>query len=215
MVGRAEVKPSVGLYWATGEGHTEDRAVEAILATWDVIQRVTPTSQWFERGYPAQSPVARQDVGRVLTRGVNRDDGEGLPIRSLGLRLSVWDGIEGSFGAAVGGTDRTWRGSCTFSVPGLPTHAAEATPLLRELIEIWQPEWATWSSTHARELGRDLGLSRGPRLGLLTWVRSDLISPFAGAGAVSVDGGTLYTFADELDDITQERVRPIVVGAPS
>lgn len=201
-----------GLYWGPGEGPSGEAAADAIWTTWGLIQRTTGVDQWRELGMPSAEPIAWQDIGRLLERGANRDDGAGLPIESLGRRLAVWDGVEGSFSAAVGGTGSRWTGNCLIKVPGLPASADEAWPIMRELIDIWHPAWGTWATSDIRALGREAGLPRGrPPLGLLTWVRADIMSPFIGVGAVTVDGGTLYRFGDHVDDVSEATARAVIV----
>lgn len=102
-------------------------------------------------------------------------------------------------------TTRLGRGLCVIEDRGLPADAETAAPVFAELLRLWQPRHASWTTDDIRLLGRRRGLGAGrPRLGMLTWVRDDIPSPFVGGEQKPLGNGTLYRFGDSLDEMTED-----------
>lgn len=191
-------------YWGPAEGPQGKDAEVAVAATWDLISQLTGTTTWFRRG-DREPALTQSDIPVLLDEGRNRDDGTGEVIESLGRRLAITAGSEAELLVAVDGEDPVWRGVCVIEHPGLPATADGAWPLLDELIRIWRPRHATVTTDDLRMVGRRHGLGAGlPRLGMLTWIRDGVESPFTGGDTTHVHGGTLYRFGECLEDITEE-----------
>ena len=195
-------------YWGPEEGPTEGDAVVAAAAMWKLAERLTDSRTWYRTGEWPTRPVHREDLASLFAEGVIRSDDDPPKVMpELGRGISLWDGEDGrgKLSAAVGGTDRTWRGHALLKHPDLPTAADEAWPVLQEMIRIWRPETATWTTGKVRMLGIRAGLTAGqPHLGVLTWVRDGTRAPFTGGDTLRTDGGTLYRFAQDLNEMTAD-----------
>lgn len=201
-------------YWGPGEGPHGDDAIAAISDTWDLAARLTQSRTWYPVGVKATRPVERGDLSRLVAEGVNlSDDTPPRAMTDLGRRLRLWDGEDGGgeLSVAVEGTSPGWRGNALLKHPQLPTNADDAWPVLQEMIRVWQPETASWTTGMVRMLGLREGLTAAqPHLGVLTWVRDGTSAPFTGGDPVRTDGGTLYRFAQDLDSMTAEMAKAVI-----
>lgn len=198
------MRVEVTSHWGPEEGPRGSDAVAAVVRTWDMLARTAGPTTWYREGTPADHPVRQSDVPELLDAGRNRDDGRGEVIESLGRSIALYDKEKSSFSAATDGYAKTWMGHTFIEREGLPTGADDAWSLLEEQILLWGPRSATWGNKDMRKIGRRHGLGPGlPRLGMLTWIRDGVESPFTGGDTTHVHGGTLYRFGDRLEDVTQ------------
>lgn len=204
-------------YWAPELGPRGDDAVAAFVAMWDLAERTIGARTWHPIGERATHTVTREDVPSLLDAGVvHSDDSPPQVMTQLGRSVDLWDSEDGDddggrLSASVEGTGVRARGSAILEHPDLPATAEEAWPLLQEMIRIWGPQTASWTTSKVRKFGIRAGLSVAqPHFGLLTWVRDGTESPFVGGDTLRTNGGTLYRFGDDLADLTSETAAQVI-----
>lgn len=191
--------------WASGTGLHGTAAIAALAATWQFAARTTGAATWYRTGERATRPVTEADLEQLLAEGINHSDVDGKPMPDLGRSLSLWDGHDATFSAHI---ESHGYGSGNYAAvehPNLPATDDAAWPLMHELITIWAPDTATWTTDDIALRGHRAGLTAsGIQLGALTWIRDGIPSPFTGCEAAPIAGGTLYRLGHTPDDVTAD-----------
>lgn len=199
----------IGCYW----GDRQESATEAasrLQATLDGIRDVSPAlTDWFEKGDSAQSralvPTDVEGLTRLVEQGAHRTDFGGEVMNDLGFRVGLWNGQSeesaSSLTTTVGlhAADPDLSNHVLLRLPGGQGFSAT---LIDRLVEIWEPDWATWTT---RSLRRAQGQAFRESVGWITYFRSaDLAEPPAGVVARPMAGGTTVTFDKPFADVTPE-----------
>lgn len=167
----------------------------------------------FRRGWRVVSerasyPIATaKDLEHLLLRAINRTDVGNEPLPQLGFiqgMYSVNDRSLTTLTIQSGGITADSRGTLLIELPEtLALSTGERIALLIELISLWEPLRAIWTSRAITRLARKLGMEAG----WLTWFRTDA-SATPGRGD-RVLGGILQMTAPTIDQVDEAALREL------
>lgn len=122
---------------------------------------------WYELGDTLQEARQRQvaprldELRRHLLAGRNRTDSEPREvIERLGYSFDVWNGQDDADAGLMvhcGCYARRVGNSCVIDLPDVLVESEAlyrvgvARSVMRDLVECWEPDWATWTSRRLRE----------------------------------------------------------------
>lgn len=178
----------VGAYWGNRPESAKEGA-ERLAHCRAALARVDEAlASWYKKGASrttANTPVASdsRSLAELLERGRNRTDVGREVIQELGFSFDLWNrsrpevGLNGLVGAypSVGRIVNTFV--LSFYASAQPEAAriytdASAKAVMKAVVEAWEPDWATWSTSRLRDA--QPVEPREPVVGWYTYLRGDV-----------------------------------------
>jgi len=200
----------VGAYWGPRSEVVQESAerLEACLKSLSVLD--SQFSLWFQKGRSAST--ARKEVATDASslvsrflRGRARKDSDNEVMPELGHSVSMWNGATNSVALSVlTGATNARVSNCVvlstgddLSVVG-SADVEHATAILATLIQIWNPDWAVWSTGPLAQAQPQV--EGVPDVGWLTYLprggvmlpAPTIVAPLA-AGSLIIAGSTLHS----------------------
>ena len=212
----------VGAYW----GARPESLDECARRTTAFLSRIRGLDEaferWFDKGLSRRSAGRRElavrlpSVSAMLAAGRNRTDFGDSAIHELGYTLSVWNGCDDSVSmsvlcgmyASVPNISNAAVLHLSSAVSARLTSSPAARTMMELLIDVWSPEWATWSTRRWRT---DQGWTKGRVAGWMTYVDSVFAGRRIpdGVTAEAIGGGTLLSVAPAVHDVSMARLRRV------
>lgn len=179
------VEPCIaGAYWGPRPTSLDVCAKKLAETLQGLGQRHEVLRTWFRRAdtkaeaLKTRVPMDVDGLRELLARGRNYTDVGHQVIQELGFSASAWNGDDATpatFSVACGGSSPWVPNKLVVDLPPPAGIGAElyqlsvARSLMTMLIEMWNPDWATFASRsmHVGEQERQRG---GPRVGWLTYL---------------------------------------------
>lgn len=220
------VSPYIGAYWGPRQETLDactDRAVkflEGLSSTHSAL------STWYQLGImqtdaPQQPAVPERGVvSTLLESGRNRRESDRSVIEELGYSINLWNGQDPSVALNIGcgryHRSEYVKNAVIIDLPRLDEGLADlaslekARAMMHLLVECWDPDWATWTSSELRKEQRVV--PGRPVLGWMTYL-SSLQDPqpslLARSTLEPLGAGTLIIAANEISEVTGESLLAI------
>lgn len=211
------MEPSyIGAYW----GSRRESALQCGERLADCILRLGEIDKvlgsWFRRGASkaaAKVPVVPdgKSLCQLLAKGVNRRDVDSEVVEELGFSVGLWNrasptvGLSGTVGAYP-----SFQGVLNSFVLDFPPPEADALRLYEPsvaeaifdaIIEIWEPEWATWTAPSLRNIQN--AAPREPVIGWLTYLDTPDVADLPGATTRALLSGTVIKTQQDVNGVDE------------
>lgn len=217
----------LGAYWGPRPASLEACA-EKVARTLDRLGEASVILRtWYRQGRTKSEALAARvepdasHLRTLLEQGRNVTDVGDRVIKELGYSLSAWNGRDepyATFSTQCGGWSHWVSNSFVVDLPspsGIGTELYEprvARTLIHTLIEVWEPDWATFASRSMR-VGEQERQRGGPRVGWLTYLSprfGDIPSIPPPATIEAVQGkGVVIVAAPMCNDVTPSIVEQL------
>jgi Immunity protein 52 len=213
------ISPYIGAYWGPRQESLDACADRAVKFLEGISSAHPALSTWYQLGVMQTDALQQPAVlerGAVLTlleSGRNRRESDRSVIEELGYSINLWNGQDPSVGLNIGcgryHRSEYVKNAVVIDLPRSDEGLADlalperARAMMHLLVECWDPDWATWTSS---ELRREQRVVPGrPVLGWMTYL-SSLQDPqpslLARSTLEPLGPGSLITAADEITEVT-------------